>query len=158
MVHDQGDEATGRPAEFEGAFSFHGVVHHVTTKDSYLRNKLEFDPQPEQGPDTGLVIFRDSDMVSVEEEEALRTGKPLHLVKVGPTAPAMCAHDRLGYNVDINSNPVLRFGAGLEKEPKAPWYDPLGFSKPDPWSEAFRNTTKVIKRQGDAQGGDQTSK
>ncbi|KAH9996624.1 Metallo-peptidase family M12-domain-containing protein [Russula vinacea] len=74
-VHDQGDARTGRSPAFEGAFSVRGVIHHVTTRDSYVRNRGTLDPDfhPDSAvvPDEGLVVWRDSDVMEPWEERAV---------------------------------------------------------------------------------------
>lgn len=126
MVHDQGDITRGTPPVYEGAFSVHGVVHHVMTKDNYLRHKHEFDSPilaVQDEPDSPLVIFRDSDVMSYLEEHALRTGIPVDPSSL-PPPPRTCGHDHLPYNTDPSLNPSLR------KESTSPWYDPLGVFNP----------------------------
>jgi hypothetical protein len=130
-VHDQGDEHTGRPPVFEGAFSVRGVTHHVTTRDSYVRNRGTLDPDfhldSAAVPDDGLVIWRDSDVMEPWEERAVR--KRYEREQRGSWSshesdpePARCAHDNLPWNTDPLLNPVLR------PPPNAgSWYDPLGF-------------------------------
>ncbi|KDQ17689.1 hypothetical protein BOTBODRAFT_29847 [Botryobasidium botryosum FD-172 SS1] len=115
MVHDQGDSDSGTEPVFEGAFTVNGVAHHVVTKENYLRNKHELDPEVGASTDDPLghlVIFRDSDLISEEDAEV---------------APMTCAHDSLEYNVDEDNHPVLRWGAGLDHPiDSLPWYDSLG--------------------------------
>ncbi len=102
MVHDQGDAAAGRAPVFEGAFTVGGVVHHVLTKENYLRKKLPLDPELVGGFDDQLVIWRDSDVMSFEEEQLALTGKYDPAVK-----PASCGHDNLPYNnVPLRSPPM----------------------------------------------------
>lgn len=116
MVHDQGDSDTG--PTFEGAFTINGVVHHVTTKENYYRNKHLLDPDTEADhPYGNLVIFRDSDLISEDEIDGSET----------EPAGRTCAHDNLPFNVDNLHHPVLRFGAGLDQPTyPVPWYDNLG--------------------------------
>jgi hypothetical protein len=148
-VHDGGDPTTGRPPVFEGAFSVDGVIHHVTTKVNYLTTKLALDPHPHPLDDTDLVIFRDTDIVSVEEEDFLATGTPLSKTrKTRP--PTSCSHDRLAYNV-AKSHPVLN--AGLGQSPRATW---------DPFGLGDHNRAKdisLLPRQGDINnaGGNMSS-
>ncbi|THH12830.1 hypothetical protein EW146_g7321 [Bondarzewia mesenterica] len=124
VVHDQGDSERGRAPVFEGAFSVRGVVHHIITKDNYLRGKLDLDPQALDGdPDASLVIWRDSDVMSVREHVAALEGRPVMLDDgdgvFGIGGPRTCGHDRLPWNTD--NNPVLR------KPAVSPWVDPFGF-------------------------------
>jgi hypothetical protein len=135
---------------FEGAFSVDGIIHHVLTKDNYLRTMLPGDPEPDA--DEELVIFRDIDVMSHIEAESMRTGIPMAQLR-GRRRPQMCAHDRLGYNVD-KMNPVLRYGAGLYQPSRGGWFDPLGFlssSEGDIYDQGFQ------KRQGDIVGGANSS-
>lgn len=144
MVYDPGNPDTGRPAVFEGAFSVDGVIHHVNTKDNYQRTRLDLDPEPLQ--DTELVVFRDSDLLTTAEEEHIRTGKPPHLAGQ-KRPPTTCAHDRLGYNV-AKSNPVLRYGAGLDRVSQDwSWLEPLGLVSPDDSHESAN--ASLVRRQGD---------
>jgi hypothetical protein len=141
-VHDGGDPTTGRPPIFEGAFSVDGVIHHVSTKERYLATKLALDPEPHPLDDTGLVLFRDSDIASVEEEDHLSTGRPLSETrKTRP--PTSCSHDRLGYNV-AKGNPVLRWGAGLDRSPQETWVDPFGLN-----DHVRGKNGSLLPRQGD---------
>lgn len=115
-VHDQGDIASGAPPSFEGAFSVNGIVHHVMTADSYLRSKHVHDPHIEVGshPDSNLVIFRDTDVMTVQEF----TGRP--------SPPQTCAHDGMDFNTNPLMNPALR----RPIMPQPPWYDPFGLLNP----------------------------
>lgn len=149
MVVDAGDPTTGRPPIFEGAFSVDGVIHHISTMDSYMKKKLPGDPLPIPGSE--LVVFRDSDIMSAEEEEFARTG----ILNQFSRRPMTCAHDRLGFNVDSKKNPVLRYGAGLDRIPAVSWYDPLGIISPD--DHRTPSNLSVLKRQGDINGGNSQS-
>lgn len=108
MVHHQGD-ADGRTSPlYEGAFSANGVIYHITTKENYDRKKHALDAEVVQTIDDGdvkLVIWRDSDAMTPEEEHFVKTGSK-------PSAPleraTTCAHDSLAYNSDPNLNPMLR--------------------------------------------------
>lgn len=118
-VYDQGD--TTKPPVFEGAFSVHGVVHHVMTKDNYLRTKHGLDPHiqvSKDDPDSNLVIWRDSDVMSAHEHTAAAQGGGLGLAT--PVAES-CGHDKMDFNTDDQR---LR-----RPDPPAytPWYDAFGF-------------------------------
>ncbi|TDL28979.1 hypothetical protein BD410DRAFT_781544 [Rickenella mellea] len=155
IVHHQGDVDLGVAPSFEGAFSVDGIVHHITTKDNYLRNKLHLDPEIAEyvdDGDSGLVIFRDSDLISaLEEGEATRLWNPFG-EESNPLArtkrPQTCSHDSLAYNTDPQQNPVLR------KIPRPAWYDPrniLDGSK-SLWDESI-----VFEKRDDVAGGGSTS-
>ena len=149
-VHDGGDPTIGRPPVFEGAFSVDGVIHHVTTKVNYLATKLALDPDPHPLDETDLVIFRDSDIASIEEEDFMSTGKPLtETRKTRP--PTSCSHDRLAHNV-AKSHPVLR--AGLDQSPQETWVDPFGLNE----HNRGKNMS-LLPRQGDINnaGGNMSS-
>ncbi|OCH88348.1 hypothetical protein OBBRIDRAFT_734593 [Obba rivulosa] len=124
MVHHQGDSEAGLPPSFEGAFSVNGVIHHVMTKENYLRNKHSLDPHAivsDADPDSSLVIWRDSDIMTVHEETAALSG---NFAGDGISVrPQTCGHESLSYNTDPSQNPALR---GPAKPPVTPWYDPLG--------------------------------
>ncbi|EIN13237.1 hypothetical protein PUNSTDRAFT_94237 [Punctularia strigosozonata HHB-11173 SS5] len=127
MVHEQGDATKGVAPVFEGAFSVHGVVHHVMTKDNYLRTKHALDPQLSSlvdAADRALVIWRDSDKMTVDEERAVLAGQPLPVADgaVPPARAQSCGHDRLAYNA---ANDILQRPLQVEA---APWYDPYGLS------------------------------
>ncbi|KZT22093.1 hypothetical protein NEOLEDRAFT_1157893 [Neolentinus lepideus HHB14362 ss-1] len=126
IVHDQGDITQGTPPIYEGAFSVQGQIHHIMTKDNYLRHKHEFDSPItvfQDEPDSPLIIFRDSDLMSILEEHTLRTGIPPDLSEpLQP--PRTCGHDSLSYNTDPNLNPSLR------QDNTSPWYDSLGVFNP----------------------------
>jgi len=143
-VHDQGDARTGRPPVFEGAFSVRGIIHHVATRDNYLRNRDMLDPHPHHPPlhprsaesaqrglldeqyDGGLVIWRESDVMDSREEQAARGDDALRERRdwtpyEREPEPARCAHDSLPWNTDPLLNPLLR------RPPVAgSWYDPFG--------------------------------
>jgi Reprolysin family propeptide len=144
-VHDQGDERTGRPPVFEGAFSVRGITHHVATRDSYLRNRGRFDPDFDQDnsavPDGGLVIWRDSDVMEPWEERAARMShareqRRSRTYQAGESEPdfdpepARCAHDNLPWNSDPQLNPVLR-----SSQKGGSWYDPFGIYGRSPLAE-----------------------
>ncbi|KAI8983225.1 Metallo-peptidase family M12B Reprolysin-like-domain-containing protein [Trametes punicea] len=141
-VHDQGDASIGRPPIFEGAFSVNGVVHHIMTKDNYLRHKLALDPHlqlSEDNPDSNLVIWRDSDVMSVHEHSAAQAS---HAGMGLPAPPAeTCGHDRMEFNTDheVLRKPTL--------PPYTPWYDAFGFMR-------FANHTKRDDVAGGGMGMD----
>ena len=148
-VHDGGDPSTGRPPVFEGAFSVDGVIHHVTTKSNYLTTKLALDPDPHPLDDTDLVIFRDSDIASIEEEDFMTTGRPLSETRK-KRPPTSCSHDRLAFNV-AKSNPVRQ--AGLDQSPQETWVDPFGLN------DHKDMNISLLPRQGDINnaGGNMSS-
>lgn len=126
MVHHQGNVVQGIAPSFEGAFSVNGVVHHVMTKENYLRNKLDLDPElvsPLGDLETPLVIWRDSDIMSTHEEKIARFGG-FNNSTLDPaytsSGPQTCGHDHLDHNIDPSLNPALR------KPAVSPWYDPYG--------------------------------
>lgn len=108
MVHHQGHGDSFHKPVYEGAFSANGVIYHISTKDNYFRNKHALDPdvsRPLGDADDRLVIWRDSDAMTPEEEHFVRTGSH----PTGPIiAPQSCAHDSLPYNNDPHMNPILR--------------------------------------------------
>ncbi|EMD41369.1 hypothetical protein CERSUDRAFT_101854 [Gelatoporia subvermispora B] len=125
MVHHQGDTEAGLAPSFEGAFSVNGMVHHVMTKDNYLRNKHSLDPHitiSAADPDASLVIWRDSDIMPLDEEAAALSGSVIG--DETPARPPTCAHESVSFNTDPIQNPALR---GPSKQPVTPWYDPLAF-------------------------------
>ena len=138
VVHHQGDVALGKPPSFEGAFSVNGIVHHVTTKDNYFRNKHELDPYTvvDDDPDSALVIFRDSDLMTENEFHAALKGLDTTIVPP-PRGAKTCAHDNLAFNMDPRLNPVLR-----KPPPVTPWYDPLGLLAP-PFARSNSSWTKT---------------
>ncbi|KAJ7071593.1 zinc metalloprotease, partial [Mycena amicta] len=112
MVHHQGDIDAHVAPVFEGAFTVKGVVYHVATKDNYYRNKRPLDPdaEPLDIVDSELVIWRDSDIMTPEEERLAHAGLP-------PPVPQTCGHDKLSYNTDPAQNPILL------KQQTNPWLD-----------------------------------
>uniref|UniRef100_A0A8H8CR13 Disintegrin and metalloproteinase domain-containing protein B n=1 Tax=Psilocybe cubensis TaxID=181762 RepID=A0A8H8CR13_PSICU len=108
MVYEQGDTDRGIAPLFEGAFSANGIIYHIMTKENYLRNKLELDPQltePVDETDANLVIWRESDVMTHEEEHFAKTGEIYASENVVAT-PQSCGHDRLDYN-SPSQNPML---------------------------------------------------
>ncbi|KAF4572473.1 hypothetical protein EYR36_006978 [Pleurotus pulmonarius] len=129
VVHHQGDVVKGVAPIFEGAFSVKGDVHHIMTKDNYLRTKHQLDPQivheiDGYGVDSSLVIWRDSDAMTPQEEKLVASGVKL---TVGEPAarPQSCAHDSLPYNADVMGT----FGQKPLTSPS--WYETLGFGLGD---------------------------
>ncbi|KAF7306416.1 Zinc metalloprotease [Mycena indigotica] len=112
MVHHQGDIDSDVAPEFEGSFTVDGVVYHVATKDNYYRNKRPLDPdvQPIDIVDSELVIWRDSDIMTHEEERIAYAGLPIPV-------PETCGHDKLSYNTNPQENAILL------KEQSTPWLD-----------------------------------
>ncbi|KAF7340165.1 Zinc metalloprotease [Mycena venus] len=107
---------SGLPPVFEGAFTVKGVVYHVSTKDNYLRHKRPLDAdasEPVDFIDSELVIWRDSDMMTPEEEHFAHTGE--HATPA--PAPQTCGHDRMSYNTDPAQNPIL------QKPVTSPWLE-----------------------------------
>ncbi|KAF8895037.1 Metallo-peptidase family M12-domain-containing protein [Gymnopilus junonius] len=108
MVHKQGNADNGLAPVYEGAFSAKGVIYHIMTKENYLRNKLALDPSLSDDVevmDSSLVIWRESDVMSPEEEHFAKTG----IRKLSGTIvpPQSCGHDRLEYN-DLAQHPLLK--------------------------------------------------
>ncbi|KAJ3562878.1 hypothetical protein NP233_g9304 [Leucocoprinus birnbaumii] len=124
VVYDQGDADAGVAPEFEGAFSVKGDVYHIMTMHNYLRTKHDLDTEDievvDVGLDSNLVIYRESDMMTPEEEHLTRTGeRPVGKVDVKHG----CGHDRLRYNTDPLQNPLLV----KAPQPLTRWYDnPFG--------------------------------
>ncbi|CDO74813.1 hypothetical protein BN946_scf185001.g61 [Trametes cinnabarina] len=121
-VYDQGDANAGRPPVFEGAFSVDGVVHHIMTKDNYLRHKLSLDPHiqvAEDNPDSGLVIWRDLDVMTTHEHTAAQSMQPG--LGLSALLAETCGHDRMDFNANHS---VLRRPI---PPPITPWYDAFGF-------------------------------
>jgi hypothetical protein len=130
MIHHQGDMGNGIAPKFEGAFSVKGVVYHIMTKENYLRTKNEFDPdvsQPLDDIDSALVIWRESDVMTAQEERRVKRGESIPDVSV-PTTQS-CGHDRLKFNTDPEQNAVLQKPVTVD-----PWY-----SRP---LELFNNDTR----------------
>jgi hypothetical protein len=129
MVHEQGDTSAGSPPVFEGAFTLAGIVHHVSTRVNYLRNRRDMDPRlsDDNGADGGLVIWRESDLMSPEQElSAALTGPPLTPAPQART----CASDKLSFNSDANLNPALRPRRRADVPSVSAWYDPFGLGTP----------------------------
>ncbi|KAI0063137.1 hypothetical protein BV25DRAFT_1907244 [Artomyces pyxidatus] len=138
VVHHQGDVHRGVPPVFEGAFSAHGVVHHVMTKDNYMRNKHHMDPHvllAQDDPEAELVIWRDSDVMNPWEEAAARMGRPVDYEEVH-APPSVCGHDRHPWNTDPAVNPVLR------RPPLSPWQNPFGLLD-SPFVELLRKRDDI---------------
>lgn len=111
-VHDHGDPETGVDPTLEGAFSVHGVVYHVMPTQSYLRTQHEFDAEI-VSMDGNIVVWRESDLMSADEEHYIRTGE----LSSPPSSPSeSCAHDTLPWNYDPDLNPHLR-----QQEEAAAW-------------------------------------
>jgi len=126
LVHHQGDHSSA--PLYEGAFTANGVIYHISTKENYYRHKQDLDADAVQdldGSDHRLVIWRDSDVMTPEEEHLLRTGSlPAEPIS---RAEATCAHDTLEYNMDPRLNP-----AGTDTS----WFDHL--LNPQPNATRFR--------------------
>ena len=110
VIHDEGNIDLGIAPEYEGAFSVHGEIYHITTKVNYLIRKHPLDPPPvEHGH---MVIWRESDIMTPAEE---------HSVGLDPSPMGqMCGYDRLSYN-GPRENPVLQ--KSFQTSPG--WVDPL---------------------------------
>jgi len=119
MVHNQGDADAGVAPEYEGAFSVHGDIYHIMTMHNYLRTKHELDIERMEvvdvGLDSNLVIYRESDMMTPEEENLARTGVNSSSI----TARTGCGHDHLTYNTDPLQNPLLV----KSSPPISRWYE-----------------------------------
>ncbi|KAF5361622.1 hypothetical protein D9758_007372 [Tetrapyrgos nigripes] len=132
MVHSQGDPESGLPPVFEGAFTVDGIVHHIVTKDNYMRTKHPLDPEDSdygfEELDSQLVIWRDSDMALHGDDSS---------------KPKLCGHDNLAYNSDSDLNPALS-----KSQPEAYNLGLLGnvsFARPDEdWN---------LSRRDDVAGG-----
>ncbi|KAL4254484.1 Zinc metalloprotease [Abortiporus biennis] len=142
-VHHQGDTSKGLPPSFEGAFSANGIIHHIMTKDNYIRNKHHMDPKlliiDDSDPDSTLVIFRDSDIMTPEEYHVASGGQG-----IAPAPGRTCGHDSLSFNRNPLENPALR------KPHQGHWYDPFGMIN------AYSPNSSLIARD-DVAGGGMTS-
>lgn len=129
-IQHQGDVALGLAPVFEGAFSVNGRIHHIVTKDNYLRNRHLLDPLPLSGVedsdvgvggsddheggvddvDAGLVMWRDEDVMTPQEEAVAISRIGAAGFKLPPAyqvKPQTCGHDNLPYNTDPIQNPML---------------------------------------------------
>ncbi|KAG6878333.1 hypothetical protein C0993_008511 [Termitomyces sp. T159_Od127] len=140
VIHHTGDMERGLPPEYEGAFSVNGNVHHIVTKDNYLRTKTDLDPDVSQtlnDLDSSLVIWRESDVMTAEEERVAKR----ELSYSAFAHQSSCGHDRLRFNTSPQQNPILLPGPPV----------------PDSWLRAtlngrFRNGT-VYARDDVSIGG-----
>jgi hypothetical protein len=109
MMHHQGDMDAGVAPIFEGAFTVNGITYNVVTRQNYLRHKHPFDPVFPLADelDQGLVIWRDLDVMSEVEEQALHRGASMDSSAL-PARPRTCGHDSLQYNIDPRLNPALQ--------------------------------------------------
>ncbi|KAG9050963.1 hypothetical protein FS837_000626 [Tulasnella sp. UAMH 9824] len=140
IVHDQGDAKAGRAPVYEGAFSANGIVHHIKTRENYVRHRrrgLDVDVETE---DEHLVIFRDIDM---SDEDAHPHERSLS---------KSCGHDTLDYNVNPALNPVLALAAE-RKRMSTPWYDPRRVDDVDP----IDLDSRLVRRQNNDISGNVTS-
>lgn len=142
VVHDQGDAKAGRAPVYEGAFSANGVVHHVKTRDNYLRHHRRGLDAEFEATDEHLVVFRDIDMGDEHAHPHERS-----LAK-------SCGHDTLDYNVNKELNPVLAYAIESRKRASTPWYDPRRVDDVDP----IDLDSRLVKRQGNDISGNVTSK
>ena len=119
MVHDQGNNDLGIAPKYEGAFSVHGEIYHIMTKHNYLIRKHPLDPPPEHDDmDTGLVIWRESDIMTPAEEHSI-SHAGLDSNSVIP-AGKICGYDRLTYN-GPGENLILQKSFQTSSQ----WVDPL---------------------------------
>lgn len=119
IVHDPGNSDLDIAPEYEGAFSVRGEIYHIMTKDNYLRRKRPLDPPLDEhsGLETGLVIWRESDVMTPAEEYSISDEPGANQ---GISEAQMCGYDRLGYNAP-GENPVLQKSFQTETR----WVDPL---------------------------------
>lgn len=117
------------------------------TKENYLRNKLALDPgliSVSNDPDSHLIIWRDSDIMSPHEEQLAHISGIIDGSLDPDYQPSQwqtCGHDDLSFNTDPLKNPALRKGA------LNPWYNPFGVL-----DMSFQNNS-FIKRDDVAGGG-----
>ncbi|KAF9263096.1 hypothetical protein L218DRAFT_928310 [Marasmius fiardii PR-910] len=145
IVWNQGDSVSGSSPVFEGAFSARGDIYHVMTKDNYLKVKGKLDAEiginyGDVGLlDEGLVIWRDSDVMT-PEEEALHTGVTIK--------PQTCGHDRLEWNKKPDINQALQKPVSSNNWPVLDFFNsPFGMDSFSNFSLARRDTG------GDVAGG-----
>ncbi|KAF8624848.1 hypothetical protein AX15_005729 [Amanita polypyramis BW_CC] len=119
MIHDQGNGDLGVAPEYEGAFSVNGEIYHIMTKNNYLRRKHPSDPLlvEHTGIDSGLVIWRESDVMTPTEEYTVLHGG----LDTGERIPdaQVCGHDRLNYNAP-RENPLFQ-----NSSPSTRWAEPF---------------------------------
>ena len=109
IVHNQADGDMSVEPEYEGAFSVDGNIYHIMTQDNYLRRKHSLDPilsEPSIDTSSGLVIWRESDLMT-PSEESIALGKKGPQVGQAVPGVSACGHDRLSYNLP-GGNPLLR--------------------------------------------------
>ncbi|KIO24801.1 hypothetical protein M407DRAFT_25853 [Tulasnella calospora MUT 4182] len=136
IVHDQGDAKAGRAPVYEGAFSADGIVHHIKTRDNYVRHRRRGLDVEVETEDEHLVIFRDIDMGDEDAHPQARS-----LAK-------SCGHDTLDYNVNTELNPVLTYTTESRKRMSTPWYDPRRVDDVDP----IDLDSRLVRRQNDISG------
>ncbi|KAG1057461.1 hypothetical protein G6F43_000711 [Rhizopus delemar] len=56
---------------FEGAFSMYGDIHHIKLKDTYIRTKRSEDAEVQEKPNTHMIVYRDSDMITKDSSQSL---------------------------------------------------------------------------------------
>jgi hypothetical protein len=152
LVHSTGNAAAGIAPSFEGAFAADGIVHHVATRDAYVRRKHPRDPVfafNAEEIDSGLVVWRDSDVMSRDEEleDAADVEEPW-LPRTASTQT--CAHDTLPFNVNPGTNDILRKRVSAKDDDDTPWYDPLGLL-------GTSSNTSISRRDDVATGGSDMS-
>ncbi|KAF8736654.1 hypothetical protein AX14_014221 [Amanita brunnescens Koide BX004] len=160
MVHDQGNNDLGIAPKYEGAFSVHGEIYHIMTKHNYLIRKHPLDPPPEHDDmDTGLVIWRESDIMTPAEEHSI-SHAGLDSNSVIP-AGKICGYDRLTYN-GPGENPILQKSFQTSSQ----WVDPLWvilgnnelYARDDVAAGGSGMDTNFVNNIGDSTGCPQSQK
>jgi len=111
IIHDQGDSSSGRPPTFEGSFEHQDVIYHITTLENYLRHRKPLEPLPSAavlGDDGHLVIWKETDLMTGEEELVARFGQlDVDSAAASITEGHACGHDDLSFNKP-SQNPFLQ--------------------------------------------------
>jgi hypothetical protein len=130
-VHNQGDTHSGIAPVFEGAFTARGVTYTIVTRENYLRHRhpQDADIDTTSDLDQALVVWRDSDVMTPTEQQAL-DGLPLQL-------PSTCGHDSLPHNAGMPPNPKDR---SWEASTNDTWSDP-------------ENIYRLLESRDDVMGG-----
>lgn len=149
MVYDEGNAEVGIPPHLEGAFSVNGIPHHIMSREKYLQLKHPRDPVPDTR-DRSLVIFRDSDITTIWEEQGLLGSSSLAGFQNTSSNEVShsCGHDHPEWNRSPFINPVLR------QPKKATWLDELVYG--NTWAQVDLNTS--IWRRDDIVGNNMDSK
>lgn len=104
----------------------YGDIHHIKLKDTYIRTKRSEDAEVQEKPNTHMIVYRDSDMITKDSNQSLsQAGCGFDRLnrRMGPKIEALDMNDFYGIRhtrpvLDVFSKRALPTGCPTVKKSK----------------------------------------